>query len=330
MPGKKLDAILYGALSAVVLLYLYFNVIAAAGGESAPDRLRETSSGTPSEMNNRGIKAGIDERDYIGDVSCTICGGRERASIDTYEGEWSEANKNEAEYREDASSIYTEQKEGAEKHDINPEGYHLYVDLDQMLMYVYKDGELIKTYEVSGGRASTPSPVGTWKIISKDTWGEGFGGAWLGLNVPWGLYGIHGTNEPWSIGKYNTSKGCIRMRNNEVKELYNMVPYNATVTIIYENMPFYPMRDGDVGSDVLEVERALKKLGYYNGSLDGIFGSALKKAVTKFQEDHKLYRTGVVNNSTYEKIMEKVKELDAGNLNDPDYKNSSYGFSILP
>ncbi|MGI6668773.1 MAG: L,D-transpeptidase family protein [Acetivibrionales bacterium] len=228
--------------------------------------------------------------------------------------EWSEANQNEAEHREDASSIYTEQKDRSEKHDINPEGYHLYVDLDLMLMYVYKDGELVKTYEVSGGSASTPSPVGTWKIISKDTWGEGFGGAWLGFNVPWGLYGIHGTNEPWSVGKHNTSKGCIRMRNNEVKELYNMVPYNATVTIVYENMPFYPMRDGDVGFDVLKVERALKKLGYYHGSLDGIFGSALKKAVMKFQEDHKLYKTGVVNNSTYEKIMEEVKELEAGKI----------------
>ncbi|MGI6668774.1 MAG: hypothetical protein ACOX4M_04970 [Acetivibrionales bacterium] len=49
MPGKKLDALLYGVLSAVVLLYLYFNVIATAGGEAAPDRLRETSSGMSSK-----------------------------------------------------------------------------------------------------------------------------------------------------------------------------------------------------------------------------------------------------------------------------------------
>jgi hypothetical protein len=323
LPGKKLDAILYVVLSAAALLYLYFNVIAAGRGAAAPHRMRGASSGMSAGMNGKGIgevnNEGDNIKDNIGDVSCTICGGRERAGIDPHEGEWSEVNRNDAEYREDASSIYTEQKGRAEKHDVNPDGYHLYVDLDNMLMYVYKNGELVKTYEVSGGRASTPSPVGTWKIISKDNWGEGFGGAWLGFNVPWGLYGIHGTNEPWSIGKYNTSKGCIRMRNNEVKELYKMVPYNATVTIVYENMPFYPMRDGDVGSDVLEVERALKKLGYYQGGLDGVFGSALKKAVMKFQEDHKLYKTGVVNNSTYEKIKEMEIELDVGN---PDTKES--------
>lgn len=313
MPGKKLDALLYGVLSAVTLLYLYFNVITAAGGEAAPDGRRETSSRISSKMYDRGIDERTNEGNYIEDISCTICGGRERESIEPHEGEWFEANQDGLGHGENTSSIFTEEKDRAEEHDINPEGYHLYVDLDHMLMYVYKDGELVKTYEVSGGGASTPSPVGTWKIISKDTWGEGFGGAWLGFNVPWGLYGIHGTNEPWSIGKYNTSKGCIRMRNNEVKELYNIVPYNATVTIVYENMPFYPMRDGDVGSDVLTVERALKKLGYYHGSLDGIFGSSLKKAVMKFQEEYKLYKTGVVNNSTYEKIKEAEKELDARN-----------------
>jgi hypothetical protein len=211
---------------------------------------------------------------------------------------------------EDASSVWTEEDTGTKKHDISPRGWHLYIDLDLKQMYVYKDGEQIGTYEVSGGRPNSPSPLGTWKIISKDTWGEGFGGAWLGFNVPWGKYGIHGTTEPWAVGKSNNSKGCIRMRNKDVRELYKLVPYNTLVTIVYENIPFYPMRDGDVGSDVLAVERALKKLGYYHGSEDGVFGSSLKQAVLDFQKDNKLYATGVVNNSTYEKIMQQEKEYN--------------------
>ena len=212
--------------------------------------------------------------------------------------------------RENASSIFTEEEPKEAKHDISPKGWHLYIDLDEKIMYVYKDGELVKKYEVSGGKPSTPSPLGTWKIISKDTWGEGFGGAWLGFNVPWGKYGIHGTTDPWAVGKSNNSKGCIRMRNKEARELYRLVPHNALVTVVHENRPFYPMRDGDVGSDVLEVERALKKLGYYHGGEDGIFGSSLKNAVMKFQKDNNLYTTGVVNNSTYEKIVQKEKEYD--------------------
>ena len=46
-------------------------------------------------------------------------------------------------------------------------------------------------------------------------WGGGFGTRWLGLNVPWGIYGIHGTNQPWSIGT-QASAGCIRMFNRHV------------------------------------------------------------------------------------------------------------------
>lgn len=221
-----------------------------------------------------------------------------------------EARPAETDFKEVASSVEQLEKTTAEIRNINPTGYHIYVDLDLTQMYVYKDGELIKAYEVSGGKASSPSPTGTWRIINKDTWGEGFGGAWLGFNVPWGMYGIHGTVEPWFVGKTNTSKGCIRMKNADVRELYNLVPYNTAVTIVYVNKPFYPMKDGDIGSDVLTVERALKKLGYYNGSEDGIFGDVLRTAVKEFQKDSKLYRTGVVNISTYELILQKVKELE--------------------
>lgn len=211
--------------------------------------------------------------------------------------------------KEDVSSIELEVRT-LEARNINPTGYYIYVDLDLTQMYLYKDGEVIRTYDVSGGKASSPSPEGTWKIVNKDTWGEGFGGAWLGFNVPWGMYGIHGTTEPWFVGRSNASKGCIRMKNADVKELFDMVPYNTLVTIVQKNKPFYPMQDGDAGSNVLEVERALKKLGYYSGSEDGDFGLSLKAAVKEFQKDNGLYRTGIVNISTYELILKMIKELE--------------------
>lgn len=69
---------------------------------------------------------------------------------------------------------------------------------------------------------------------------------WLGLSVPetadkrktgpdsrapQGLkYGIHGTNEPASIGKH-ISGGCIRMHNQDVVELYDLVPKGTIVEI---------------------------------------------------------------------------------------------------
>ena len=44
-------------------------------------------------------------------------------------------------------------------------------------------------------------------------------------------YGIHGTNDASSIGKQSTS-GCIRMHNDDVVELYDMVPKGTEVEII--------------------------------------------------------------------------------------------------
>jgi lipoprotein-anchoring transpeptidase ErfK/SrfK len=45
------------------------------------------------------------------------------------------------------------------------------------------------------------------------------------------LYRIHGSNEPWTIGT-NVSSGCIRMRNEDVIDLYGRVSVGARVVVI--------------------------------------------------------------------------------------------------
>lgn len=45
------------------------------------------------------------------------------------------------------------------------------------------------------------------------------------------IYRIHGTNQDWSIGKA-VSSGCIRMRNEDVMDLYDRVPIGAKVKVI--------------------------------------------------------------------------------------------------
>ncbi len=45
------------------------------------------------------------------------------------------------------------------------------------------------------------------------------------------LYRIHGTTEPWTIGKA-VSNGCIRMVNDHVIDLYNRVPVGASVVVV--------------------------------------------------------------------------------------------------
>ncbi len=137
------------------------------------------------------------------------------------------------------------------------------IDITANNMDVYRNGEIIKSYSIATGKSSTPSPIGTWKIINKGTWGSSFGGRWMGLNVPWGKYGIHGTNAPNSIG-WSSSHGCIRMKNKNVAELYKITPLGTPV-IIWGG-PFgnfgqglRPIEPGMRGSDVYEVQKLLKE-----------------------------------------------------------------------
>ena len=45
------------------------------------------------------------------------------------------------------------------------------------------------------------------------------------------LYRIHGSNEPWTIG-HAVSSGCIRMRNQDVIDLYGRVKVGTKVVVI--------------------------------------------------------------------------------------------------
>lgn len=53
--------------------------------------------------------------------------------------------------------------------------YKILVDVENSKLFLFENDTLIKTYKCSGGKWSTPSPIGTWTIVSKAKWGEGFG-----------------------------------------------------------------------------------------------------------------------------------------------------------
>lgn len=165
-------------------------------------------------------------------------------------------------------------------------------------------GEIVKTYPVAVGNTSTPTPVGEYSVIYKGkNWGPSFGPRWLGLNVPWGFYGIHGTNRPDSIGQHR-SHGCIRMNNRDVLELYDLIPVGTKVTI-YGHLLGYPNQDprvlaqGDVGGDVQLVQTRLKNAGYFKGICNGKFLGDTTAALRNFQRDRQLPIDGVVTNRVY-------------------------------
>lgn len=107
--------------------------------------------------------------------------------------------------------------------------YRIIVDVSQHRLFLYQDSRLLKTYPVAVGKIVTSTPVGEFTIVNKDpNPGGPFGAMWMGLSKP--HYGIHGTNNPSSIGKA-VSHGCIRMYNADVLELASIVPVGTRVTI---------------------------------------------------------------------------------------------------
>lgn len=171
--------------------------------------------------------------------------------------------------------------------------YKILVDVEESKLYLLENDICTKTYTVSGGKQSTPSPIGTWKIVSKGKWGEGFGGSWMGLNVPWGSFGIHGTMQKDSIG-WASSHGCIRMNNKDVAELYKILPYGTQVTIVDGSYGpfgkgFRHLTSGMYGSDVYEIQKRLKELGFFNSVVNGKFGTETENAVKKYCIVNKLY-----------------------------------------
>jgi len=63
--------------------------------------------------------------------------------------------------------------------------YCIFIEIEDKTLYLLQDGKCVKSYPVASGMLGLPSPLGYWKVIEKGDWGEGFGGRWIGLNIPW-------------------------------------------------------------------------------------------------------------------------------------------------
>ncbi len=123
------------------------------------------------------------------------------------------------------------------------------INIPAFRLYVYDEGIPVRDYPISIGTELNPSVLGETTIINKvahPTYYPSQGGEpvepgpdnpvgtrWLGLGFPG--YGIHGTNNPASIGS-PASSGCIRMQNADVEELADLVQVGTAVKLIYQTI----------------------------------------------------------------------------------------------
>jgi lipoprotein-anchoring transpeptidase ErfK/SrfK len=117
------------------------------------------------------------------------------------------------------------------------------VDVSQRLLRLYRSGKLEFETRVAVGASATPTPLGRFfvneRYVLADARGP-FGPNALGISahsnalrrvwVEDGPIGIHGTNEPWSIG-HAASHGCIRIANDVMRRLFPLAPAGTPVIV---------------------------------------------------------------------------------------------------
>lgn len=125
------------------------------------------------------------------------------------------------------------------------------INVSTKSLILFQDERALFTYPIAIGKSATPTPIGHWQVINKKilTDPSVFGSRWIGLSAP--SYGIHGTNNPASIGTA-ASLGCIRMHNRDVEELFPLVSIGTLVLIkssmsssAAHNGKLYTVRPGD-------------------------------------------------------------------------------------
>ncbi|WP_246627431.1 L,D-transpeptidase family protein [Paenibacillus solanacearum] len=124
------------------------------------------------------------------------------------------------------------------------EPMRIIVDKTAHRLAVASGNIIVRSYAVGLGGSRTPE--GTFAISEKVRNPNGksdgeFGSR--GMTLSDTNYAIHGTNKPSSIGK-DQSLGCIRMRKEDIEELFDLVPLGTPVTIGKGMLPLEEVRSG--------------------------------------------------------------------------------------
>lgn len=136
-------------------------------------------------------------------------------------------------------------------------GKEIVINIPSASLELLENEAVVKSYKVALGSIDNQTPIGNFKIVNKiknPTWIDPkdlthqipsgarnpLGYRWIGIG---GNYGIHGTNNPNSIGTY-TSNGCIRMYNKDVEELFNLISPTTKVSIKYERYKLFKDSQG--------------------------------------------------------------------------------------
>lgn len=163
--------------------------------------------------------------------------------------------------------------------DFDFEPLYLQIDKSNNILRVVSGGNVIKSYRVALGKEDK-TPEGdffiTKKIVNpnKDLQEEKKLYGTRAMELSEGLYAIHGTYTPSTIGK-NVTMGCIRLNNPDMESLYSIIPLYTTVKIL--DGLVYPGPGAGLGPEAAGQ--------YGEPVMEGIFDTSVGPA----EESNKVY-----------------------------------------
>ena len=228
---------------------------------------------------------------------------------------------------------FSMQVQGEELH----EKVKVIVNIPSRTLDVYKNDKIINKYAVGVGTKENKTPVGRFSIIEKEvnpTWikpvkenedpviiksgpDNPLGYRWIGFAD---TYGIHGTNHPESIGGY-VSNGCIRMKESDVEELFEMVPLQTYLEIRYDRILLkqdmageytlfiYPDEYQIKPVNVNEVQQKLTEVGLKDFVSEEQIKQALQKNSSSMFKIGKPYAIMVFGKKINEKAIKKENQI---------------------
>lgn len=129
------------------------------------------------------------------------------------------------------------------------------INIPSRTLELWENGHRLRSYPVGVGRPGFPTPLGEFKVtrlITNPGWEHPYqkagasriaasrnnplGTRWIGFHpYKGGEYGIHGTNNPGSVGKFS-SHGCVRMKIADAEDLFSRVHVGTPVRVVYETV----------------------------------------------------------------------------------------------
>ncbi|BEU88007.1 hypothetical protein TAMA11512_14710 [Selenomonas sp. TAMA-11512] len=222
--------------------------------------------------------------------------------------------------------VMKQQAEMAEVQD----NYKILINIPARSLALYEGEERVRLYPVALGKPYTQTPVGYYKIRTKEknpSWIDPgnpknviYSGPTNPLGYRWmqiqGNYGIHGTNKPSSIGKFD-SNGCIRLKEEQVEELFDLVKIGTPVEIMYNRVVIdmlknnmityyiYPDAYDKQALDVTTVKQWLTGYGIENFESDADILSKIKRSDGKPTYIGKIYPLEVNGAELSHKVVDK-------------------------